>query len=98
MRRQLVALGLLSSLTQACDPATETTASEVAAFTSVSGMPHQDGVCPDPRQKIQGNIPPNGSGFAFDKGCNTAFILPPITGDAELKALARSTNLSFCPS
>lgn len=58
------------------------------------------GASPSLNSQCQYNIvtPPNGSGAILNQGCTTAYILPPINGNAEIKHLARSTNLQFCSS
>lgn len=42
--------------------------------------------------------PINGNGVMFDESCRVAYIAPPRLGRAEVRALARTTNLQFCPA
>jgi hypothetical protein len=42
--------------------------------------------------------PPNGAGVLFDETCSVAYVMPPVTGQAELSALAQNANLQFCPA
>ncbi|MGH7249957.1 MAG: hypothetical protein ACREGC_03200, partial [Minisyncoccia bacterium] len=50
------------------------------------------------RCRMPTETPPNGTGVLFDESCTTAYVKPPLEGRAEVKSLARTTNLQFCPA
>lgn len=62
--------------------------------TQASANPFLQAKCPLPSIKA----PDNGTGVMFDEECKTAYILPPVAGEARLSSLASTTNLNFCPA
>ncbi len=70
----------------------------VAAATAATAgsVPVLDPQCNGAPKGLKG--PSRGTGVFFDASCETAYVLPPAFGKAELVAMTRSSNLTFCPA
>jgi len=70
----------------------------VSVFASLSAgafaAPFQAPKCKAPIVKA----PANGVAVYFDESCQTGYVLPPVTGEASVVAIAQNTNLNFCPA
>ena len=67
-----------------------------ASATAWAGVPADDAHCGSWARGLK--APARAAGVVFDEECRTAFVKPPAFGKAELVAMTRSSNLTFCPA
>lgn len=71
-------------------------ATTALAASAQAGVPVDDPQCGSWARRL--NAPARAAGVVFDAECRTAFVKPPAFGKAELVAMTRSSNLTFCPA